>query len=110
MVWCGAAFFFHRKNIHRRYKEYFGITDEDVQTDGERDEDISKMAPKEATARFYFGATLELCKEDITQITHIDKLPIYLCLNTLSVFKDRKEAERKEIEKMKQKQKQWKNM
>ena len=68
------------------------------------------MAAKEATARFYFGATLELSKDDVTKIAHIDQLPIYLCLNTLSIFKDRREAERKEIEKMKQKSKQWKNM
>jgi len=110
LVWFGATFFFHKQNIHRRYKEFFGIPDESLQDDGDRDENISKMAPKEATARFYFGASMELCKEDITKLKHIDSLGVYLCLNTLSMFKDRKEAERKEIEKMKQKQKQWKNM
>jgi hypothetical protein len=103
-------FFFHKQNIHRRYKEFFGITDQDLPTDGEGDEGISKMGPKEVTARFYFRATLELCQEDITKIRVIDNLPIYICLNTLSVFKDRREQERKEIEKMKQKSKQWKNM
>ena len=109
MVWVSTTFFFHKSNIHKRYKEYFGITDETIQDDGEGSEGISKMAPKEATARFYFRETLELCKEDITKIHIIDKLPIYICLNTLSLFKDRREAERKEIEKMKQKTKSWRN-
>lgn len=110
MVWGGAAFFFNKQNTHRRYKEFFGTPDEPIQDDGEGSEDISKMAAKEATARFYFGATMELCQDDITKIHHIDSMPLYLCLNTLSVFKDRREAERKEIEKMKQKAKQWKNI
>lgn len=61
------------------------------------------MAPKEATARFYFSASLELCQNDITKMSHIDKLPIYLCLSTLARNKDIREAERREIEKIKNK-------
>lgn len=110
MVWCCTIFFFNKSNIHKRYKEYFGTPDEDDKIPEERDENISKMGAKEATARFYFAASLELCQNDITRLTHIDSLPIYLCLNTLSFNKDIRERERREIERMKQKSKSWKNM
>ena len=103
MVWSVATFFFHKQQIHKRYKEYFGVADEAIPTDGDGGEDNSKMAPKEATARFYFAASLELCQNDITKMKHIDKLGIYLCLNTLSRNKDIREAERREIEKLKNK-------
>lgn len=59
------------------------------------------MAAKEATARFYFAKTIELCKNDITKISLIDKLPLYLCLNTLAYNKDIRDAERRELEKIK---------
>lgn len=59
------------------------------------------MAAKEATARFYFAKTIELAQNDITRIAHIDKMPLYLCLNTLAYNKDIREAERREIEKIK---------
>ena len=103
MVWQCAGFFFNKQHIHNQYKEYYGITDEVLPTDGEGSEDIPKMAPKEATARFYFSASLELCQDDITKMSHIDKLPIYLCLSTLARNKDIREAERREIEKIKNK-------
>ena len=44
-----------------------------------------------------------LCKEDITKVDEINKQPLVLCLNYLSMIKDRNEAERREIEKMKNK-------
>jgi hypothetical protein len=103
LVWIGTGFFLHQQHIHNRYKEYYGIPDETPQTDGEGSEDVPKMAPKEATARFYFTASLELCQNDITKMSHIDKLPIYLCLSTLARNKDIREAERREIEKIKNK-------
>lgn len=97
------SFFFNQRNIHKQYQEYFGIQDEDKQVDDERDENIAKMAPKEATARFYFAATLELANNDITKVSHINNLSLYLCLNTLARNKDIREAERREIQKMKNK-------
>jgi hypothetical protein len=101
LVWSSTTFFFHQQNIHRQYKEYYGVSDENVPTDGEGEKDTPKMAPKEATARFYFAATIELTNNDITKIKEIDKLPIYLCLNMLARNKDIREAERREIEKIK---------
>ena len=103
MVRVRTTFFFHKSNIHKRYKEYFGITDEDLSSDGEGDESVPKMAPQEATARYYFTATLELCNNDITKVKLIDNLPIYLCLNTLARNKDIREAEKRELQKMKNK-------
>ena len=99
MVWSSTTFFFHQQNIHRQYKEYYGITNEDVPTDGEGDEGATKMAPKEATARFYFAASLELANNDITKLAHINQLGVYLCLNTLARNKDIRDAERREIQK-----------
>lgn len=103
MVWMCTGFFLHKQRIHHQYKEYFGIEDENVQVDEEGDKDTPKVAPKEATARFYFNASIELCGNDITKMRLIDKLPVYLCLNALSRNKDIREAERREIEKMKNK-------
>ena len=103
MVWSVATFFFHKQQIYKRYKEYFGAPDEIPSSDGEGGNDIPQMAAREATARFYFAASLELCQNDITKMSHIDKLGIYLCLNTLSRNKDIREAERREIEKLKNK-------
>ena len=103
MVWLVATFFFHKQQIHKQYKEYYGVPDEDLSSDGEGEESVPQMAPKEATARFYFTASLELCKNDITKMSHIDKLPIYLCLSTLSRNKDIRDAERRELEKLKNK-------
>lgn len=103
MVWMCTAFFLHRKGIYNQYKEYFGVPDEDIQDDGQREKDTPTMAPKEAVARFYFGATLELANNDITKIKHIESLGLYLCLNTLARNKDIREAEKKELEKIKNK-------
>lgn len=101
MVWFSSGFFLHKQRVHKQYKEYFGVTDEDPQVEGEREERAPQMAPKEATARFYFNASLELAQNDITKLTHIDQLPIYLCLSTLARNKDIREAERRELEKIK---------
>lgn len=103
MVWVFTAFFLHKQQIHKQYKEYFGIPDESPQTDEEGSGDIPQISPKEATARFYFTASLELCQNDITKMAHIDKLGVYLCLNTLARNKDIREAERRELEKLKNK-------
>lgn len=103
MVWLCTGFFLHRQRVYRQYKEYFGLPDEDLQTDGEGGKDNPQMAPQEATARFYFAATIELCGNDITKVEQIDKLGLYLCLNTLARNKDIRKAEEREIQKMKNK-------
>lgn len=108
MVWSCTGFFLHKQRVYHQYKEYFGVEDEDVQVDGEGDKDIPKLAPKEATARFYFNASIELAGNDITKMRLIDKLPIYLCLSTLARNKDIREAEKRELQKMKNKK--WNSM
>ena len=97
MVWCRPTFFFHRSRIHKQYKEYFGIDEEDERIDKDGDEDIPQVPAKEAVARFYFNASLELAQNDITKLKHIDSLPVNLCLNVLARNKDIREAERKEM-------------
>lgn len=108
MVWLCAVFFFHRNNIYKQYKEYFGVGDEDNKVDEDGDEDNPKLSKKEATARFYFAASVELANNDITKMKQIDSMPLYLCLNMLSRNKDIREIERREIEKLKNKK--WNNI
>lgn len=48
---------------------------------------------------------MSLCKEDITKIKEIEKQPLVMCLNYLSMIKDRNEQQRKELEKLKNKNK-----
>ena len=103
MVWLCTGFFLHRQRVYKQYKEYFGVADEDLSSNGEGDKDNTKVAPQEATARFYFAATLELCGNDITKLKQIESLGLYLCLNTLARNKDIRESERKELQKMKNK-------
>jgi len=103
MVWLCTGFFLHRQRVYKQYKEYFGVADEDLSSNGEGDKDNTKVAPQEATARFYFAATLELCGNDITKLKQIESLGLYLCLNTLARNKDIRETEKRELQKMKNK-------
>jgi len=59
------------------------------------------MAPREATARFYFELTFLLAKEDITQISKVEQQNLYLCLSVASLLKDRMVKQQNEINKMK---------
>jgi hypothetical protein len=60
------------------------------------------MAPKEATSRFYFSLTFQLAGEDITKVTQINQMPLYLILNGASLLKDKRIKEMNEIKKMEQ--------
>lgn len=44
---------------------------------------------------------MDLADGDITKFDNINKLPIYLCLNTLSFKKDIREAEKEMLNKAK---------
>lgn len=101
MVRCSSAFFLHKRKLYQQYKEFFGVEDESVPLDEEGGKDIPQIPPKEAVARFYFNASVELANNDITKMKQIDSLPIYLCMNILARNKDIREAERMELEKIK---------
>lgn len=44
---------------------------------------------------------MSLTKEDLTKVPIIEKQPLILCLSYLSMIKDRNEQQRREMEKMK---------
>lgn len=46
---------------------------------------------------------MTLCQEDITRLKEIEKQPLLLCLNYLSMIKDRNEEHKKELRKLKNK-------
>ena len=60
----------------------------------------TEMAPREAAARFYFQLTLSLSQEDLTKMSQINSLPVYLVLNTASIIKDERTREQNEIKKL----------
>ena len=103
---CICRFFFSsRKLIHLQYKGFFGIEEEDERFDNEGVEDTPEMATKEATARFYFALLYKLTGNDITKFEEVEQQPLYLCLNVLSLEKDRNEKEKEEYEKIKKQMK-----
>ena len=59
------------------------------------------MAPKEATARFYFQLTYLLAKEDVTKMRDVKKENLYLCLSIASLIKDQNEKHKEEMRKIK---------
>lgn len=59
------------------------------------------MAPKEATARFYFQLTYMLAKEDITKMVDVEKQNLYLSLSVASLMKDNMEKQKEEMRKIK---------
>jgi hypothetical protein len=67
----------------------------------EGDEDATQMAPKEATARFYFQLTYMLAKEDITKMVDVEKQNLYLSLSVASLMKDNMEKQKEEMRKIK---------
>lgn len=68
-------------------------------------EETPEMAPKETTARFYFALIYQLAGKDVTKFEEVEQQPLYLCLNILSLEKDRAEKEREEYEKIKKQMK-----
>jgi hypothetical protein len=75
------------------------LDDEIPKDDNEGVEDTPTMGKKESTARFYFTLTLQLANEDITKIKQIDKMSVYLVLNTASILKDKRTKEINEMKK-----------
>jgi len=61
------------------------------------------MAPKEAAARFYFQLTLGLSQQDLTKMSQINSLPVYLVLNTASIIKDERIREQNEMKQLNEK-------
>ena len=100
----GSHFFFsNSKNIHTKYKEFFGYEEQDGETDGTDEETTTQMGATEATLRFYFQLTYELANRDLTKIEQIENTNLYLCLNTASLMKDRIIQERNELKKLQNK-------
>jgi len=99
----GIQFFFQsRQSIFNKYEGFFGVSEDEGEGDDEiEDDDEPSALPVETTSRFYWSCLMSLTKEDITKVEQINKQPLVLCLNYLSMVKDRNEAERREIEKMK---------
>ena len=98
----GCQFFFsHKRNVYERYGEFFEYEDKNQQDDNEGVERPTEVSSTEATIRFYFALTYNLAKEDITKIQQIDELPLYLCLNTAALVKERYLKEKQELDKLK---------
>jgi hypothetical protein len=100
LVWGCHFFFSHSKNIHTRYKEFFGYEEPSGETTETDEEDTTQMGATEATLRFYFQLTYELANRDITKIEQIENTNLYLCLNTASLMKDMIIKERNELKKL----------
>lgn len=66
-------------------------------------DDSPKMDKVQATIRFYFTLTYQLCGEDITKMEQMDDVNTYLCLNVASLLKERHLKEQEEIRKMNKK-------
>ena len=103
MAWSLHFFFANRNHIHKLYKEFFGVDDENEVSDNEGAEDDAEIHSKETTARFYFTLTYQLAKEDVTKFNEVENTNLYLCLNTASIMKERIEKEKEEIRKMEKK-------
>ncbi len=72
----------------------------DREKDSTVEEDTPIIPPSEATARYYFELTYQLCGEDITKFDRLNELNVYLCLNTASLIKDRIIKEKNELKKL----------
>ena len=103
MVRSRTVFFFNRRNIHKKYAGFFGVTEQDEREDSDSVEETPKIPPKEATARFYFNLTYQLAKEDITRFEEVENMNLYICLNVASIMKDKYERELEQHRKMEQK-------
>jgi len=73
---------------------------EDTELDKQSDDETPKLTASQETARFYFQLSYTLSGEDITKFQQIDKLSVYLCLNTASLMKDRIIKEKEELKKL----------
>lgn len=72
------------------------------ETKEQTEEDGPQMDPVQSAARYYFTLTLSLANQDITKITQINQLPVYLVLNTASLLKDQRIQEQNELKKLKE--------
>lgn len=77
------------------------MDEKNQQLDDDGMEDTPKMGKAEATIRFYFTLTYNLCKEDVTKLEQMDDVNTYLCLNVASLMKERHLKEEEELKKMK---------
>ena len=97
-------FFGNLKRIHRAYAKFFDSEDEDRETTETDSEDTPSLPPSQSAARFYFDLTYQLAKEDITKMDRLNELPLYLCLNTASLLKDRFIKHQNELKKLEREQ------
>jgi len=100
-------FFALRRQIYRKYKEFFDYEDDPSDNVSQGDEDAPQISPKEATGRFYFWGFQVLTTKDITKWNAVANMPLYLCLNHLA---SHKEEVLKENERIRKEEAQWKNM
>jgi len=98
----GCQFFFQsRQGIYRKYEGFFGVSEDEGEGVDEVEDDKPSVSPLQTTSRFYWSCLMALAHEDITKVEKINKQPLVLCLNYLSQVKDRNEQQRRELEKMK---------
>ena len=100
MVRCCKFFFSNVNLVHQQYKEFFGLDEQNQQTDDKGLEDSPEMASRENTIRFYFTLTYQLAGEDVTKLEQMDDVNTYLCLNVASLMKERNLKEQEELRKM----------
>jgi hypothetical protein len=81
------------------------LDEQSKQPDNEDVEEAPAIPPQETTARFYFTLTFNLAGEDITKIAQIEKMNVYLVLNTAAILKDKRIKEQNELRKLEQQQK-----
>ena len=102
MVQLCQFFFSNRQIIHYRFRKFFDIEDKDDETTSEGVDDITKIHPKEATARFYFTLSIQLAGEDITKLKQMETMSTYLLLNYASYLKDKRIKELNDLKKLEQ--------
>ena len=101
MVWSGELFFSNKLRVYEQYAEFFEYDAQSKSTNNEGMGDTPEMDKTQTTIRFYFALTLQLAQDDVTKIQQIDNQPLYLCLNTSALFKERYMKQKEEIDKIK---------
>ena len=71
-------------------------------------DETPKESPTMVTVRFYFTLTLQLAKDDPTKISDVETLPLFICLNTASMWKEKYLKELEEQKKLERKMRQMK--
>ena len=98
---CFQFFFQSRQSIYKKYEGFFGISEDEGDSVDEVENDEPSISPLQTISRFYWSCLMALAQEDITKVDKINKQSLVLCLNYLSMVKDRNEQQKREMDKIK---------